>query len=643
MTYMVLLFVSFSAFAQSLYSPDALQPVPHLEKSDTFELYSQTESETQPDKKLKREATQVGRRFRDHFAAIAANLTSIPRGCDSEPAALYTEALLQSAQWKEAQDFIKNCNRTASAIHQGVYFFVASATAELNQHRQADQLFSAGLKLPATDYLDVLVYQYASFAKFGIYPGKVPSIIALHPQWKDKINVVDGLLEYAAFAKTSKASVAEVESFLNQLTSSTNLRTRGFFLNVKLMTLIRLRKFTDAKNFLNQNAIHMNQPASSWFRAYETFYVQSPSTFKYAQEIYDPVLPYLNAESAFPMEYNTYNYTELYQSACRNQLLQGQDYENFLSIRRNWKSGQLSTTQAISQLEYLNQLKPNRADLLSTLGGLYRIEGQLQNAKSKFWKAHQACPYYNRSHWGLRLLQRKAKYESYPEFQQIENKVAQIAGSVTWPTHPEQYFLNWNQFNNLIHKHIIYGARIWLSHISYLVSNQLDTYLKLDFELLSESPNLSDIRDRRIGSANYPNDNRLWDDVRGLGGSTVVSDIWETYYTAHGDYNLLGHEMAHQFQEAAEMNSNAAALNIVDCIVNLYAEAKQNNNFPDGYAAQNKEEHFAQGVTYYLIPKDSPPRFGLNQSWVEQNHARQFRFVQSIDTSDGQLQKISCL
>ncbi len=643
MTYLVLLFVSFSAFAQSLYTPNELQPIPHLESNESFQLHTQTFSRPKPNKKLRREAIQVGRYFRSNFAAIAANLNPVPRNCNSMEAVRYTEALLQSGHWQISQDFIESCLRTSSPIHQGVYLFAASAVAELNKHARADQLFAAGLKVPATDFLDMLVYQYASFAKFGIYPHKVTSIIALHPQWKDKVNVVDGLLEYAAFARTTKASIAQIESLLSQLHTSTNSWTRSFFLNVKLMTLIRLKQFEAAKNFLNQNASAMTQPASIWFRAYETFYVQSPSTFKYAQAIYDPVLPYLHPDSVFPMEYNTYNYTELYQSACRNQLLQGSDYQSLMTIRQKWKSGQLSTGQAITQLEGLNQSKPQRADVLSMLGGLYRIEGRIQTAKAKYWQAHQACPYYNRSHWGLRLLSRKADYESYPEYQQIENKVAQVASSAPWPTQPDQYFLNWNQFSNLIHKHVIYGARIWLSHIPYLVQNQLTTYLKLDFELLSESPNLADIRDQRIGSANYPNDNRLWDDVRGLGGRTVVSDIWETYYTAHGDYNLLGHEMAHQFQRAAELNSDAAAKNIVDCIVSLYAAAKQNNNFPDGYSAQNKEEHFAQGVTYYLVPKDSPPRFGLNQSWVETNDPKQFRFVQTIDNSDGQLQRVSCL
>lgn len=640
MTCFVLLLISVSSFAQSVYSPDFLQPVPHLKPKDLFKLQNQRPEKPKPNPTLKREAATVGRHLRNNFEAIKSHLSSVPN-CDSEAAAKHTEALRMSGQYVSCQEFLQSCLAASKPVHQGVYLHAASCSADLNQFEKAKETFEKGLAAAPSMYFEMLVYQYASFAKFGIYPDKTTQIIERNFEWKTLSNVVDGVLELAAFGKTTKATAAQMDAFLMKQVVSENPVSRALFLNVKLSTLIKQYKYLEAKNFLAQNSANMLQPQHSWNLAYITFYSQSPATYTAAREIYNPILPYLHENSYLPMEQNTYNYTELYQSVCRHQLLQGSDFDNFTNIKSRWKSGELSASHAIAQLEALNQAKPNRADLISTLAGLYRLEGQVAHAKQLFWNAHLACPYYNRAHWGLRLLNRKALYEAYPEFRSIEKKVAEAVPESTWPDQAAQYFLNWHRFDNLIQRHVIYGARVWLPHIPFLMDNDMGTYLKLDFELLSEAPNLAGIRDQRIGGANYPNDNRLWDDVRGLGGGTVVSDIWETYYTAHGDYNLLGHEMAHQFQRASEQNSHSR--HIVDCIVDLYREAKEKSNFPDGYSAQNKEEHFAQGVTYYLIPDNSPPRFGVNRSWVEQNNPRQFRFVYSIDASSGNLERISCL
>jgi hypothetical protein len=177
-----------------------------------------------------------------------------------------------------------------------------------------------------------------------------------------------------------------------------------------------------------------------------------------------------------------------------------------------------------------------------------------------------------------------------------------------------------------------------LPSITSLYDNQFRTYIKYAFDLLSDSPGMSEIAEQRIGGKNYPNDNRLWDDVRGVGGETVVADLAEVFQTVQGDYNLLGHEMTHQFQALLEKVDPAG----LSCVEKLYEKDKLNKNFPDGYSAYNKEEHFAQGVTYWLIPSDAPARFGLNHSWLEQNDPEQLSFINSINSSGGDLSKITC-
>ncbi|MGZ3653414.1 MAG: hypothetical protein ACXWSC_19775, partial [Bdellovibrionota bacterium] len=81
---------------------------------------------------------------------------------------------------------------------------------------------------------------------------------------------------------------------------------------------------------------------------------------------------------------------------------------------------------------------------------------------------------------------------------------------------------------------------------------------------------------------------------------------------------------------------------LADCIEQLYALSLKLHNFPDAYSSTNSKEHFAQGVTYYLVPADAPERFGLNQSWLPRNNKLQFDFIQSIDGAGGDVAKIRC-
>lgn len=225
-----------------------------------------------------------------------------------------------------------------------------------------------------------------------------------------------------------------------------------------------------------------------------------------------------------------------------------------------------------------------------------------------------------------------------PDYESNEKKVERELGSHQIPQEISSYISDWNALDAPTQRRVEYGMRIWLPWISLLKNSGYSTYIKFAFDLLSDSPNSADLKDERIGGQNYPNDNRLWDDVRGAGGDTVIADASEVFQTVQGDYNLLGHEMAHQFQGLLESKYQAG----LTCIQSIYDSAKAAKNFPDAYSAQNKEEHFAQGVTYYLVPPDSPQRFGLNQKWLVEHNPQQLAFIQSIESAAGDLNRISC-
>jgi hypothetical protein len=130
----------------------------------------------------------------------------------------------------------------------------------------------------------------------------------------------------------------------------------------------------------------------------------------------------------------------------------------------------------------------------------------------------------------------------------------------------------------------------------------------------------------------------LWDDVRGLGGGTVIADHDETFESVQGDYNLLGHEMTHQFHFYLQQYQPLLS----KCVDKLFSQAKRKDTFPDRYAATNVMEYFAQAVTYYLIPADSPARYGTNSSWYPKHDPDMYKFIQSIESSNGDFKSIIC-
>ena len=474
----------------------------------------------------------------------------------------------------------------------------------------------------------------AANAYTGIYEGETEQILAKAfdagevTMWKAVI----------ADAEVPPYTRKDVQDFLSMQINKTGARFRSVLKGFKLRKSIADYNYSLALQELAEFAKDFESPLAWYALAYKAVYSGYDKNFAQARKIYDVYDQYSGPTWTLPTEQNTYNYTELYGSICSQWLLANDDRQAFNLFKEQIRTGAIGPAESLTKLEAYVQKYPGKADVLTTYGALLSLNGRHEEGMRAYWEAHMLCRYYNRANWGLTLEKRYLQYRSYPDYVSNEKKVdVELAGHQI-PQEMSTYIRNWNAFDIETQKRIAYGARVWLPFVPALNAQSFTAYIKFSFDLLSESPDLASIRDTRIGGDNYPNDNRLWDDVRGLGGGTVVADAAEVFQTVQGDYNLLGHEVAHQFQEM---------LDVVDqpreqCIFKLYREAKERNRFPDPYSAQNEAEHFAQGITYSLIPVDAPKRFGINRSWLVLNDPNQLRFIETIENAGGDVKKISC-
>lgn len=637
-TILFALLLSSVAQAQLAAPPESFRPLP---EAPTFRKGEDQEDPVEVPEPLSETMAVDLRNLAGILGEQHRQFTELARqtapACDSAGAADYTIALQLTGQYDDCASFARRCGASAKtpivALRGGL-----CQVAQF-QYAAADPLLNLATSASFAVHVDFneAVLSHASTALYGIHADQVDAILARNPRWNaDDRRLWKALLQRYGSIQRNGVSDAEINQFLERQIASTQGGFRSLLQSLRVGFLRMEEKYDEAMKTLIREAPAFRHPLLWSDLSYQVFYAGLKSNFASARWLYDATLPYLHPFSTLPTEFNTYNYTELENSVCRTRLLQASESAEFKSLKRSFQKGELSPVQGLTAIQVLMQKYPQKADLLTTYGGFLSMNDRRPEAIAAFWQAHQLCPYYNRAHWGLLLEKRYLKYSHLPDSAaNLARLEREIAGRPLPPS-AATYFVNWNSLSTTAQKRIQFGARIWLPYLDALIRQSKRTYIKASFELLSESPELSHVRDLRITYSPY--DHRLWDDVRGLGGEMVVADLNEVMQTYQGDYNLLGHEMAHQFQYLSAEIAPA----VFSCIVKLYAEAKAQGNFPESYSALNKEEHFAQGVTYFLIPSDVPPRFGFTQAWLTQFNPRQWRFIQSIDQARGNLAGIGC-
>lgn len=578
----------------------------------------------------------IASELKRQLEAALVPLSSPAPECSSPTVGAYTLALRVAGRFDDCVSYAKSC---AANLPSPKALWNAAACAEtLGNFSSAEDLFQTATSAKfnsSPDYAEA-VFLYASYA---LRHGQNDVKIILSRNWSGPdLDLWNALEKRIGHMDINPYTKPQVDAFLEtQIAASGSPEFQGLLKLARLQVISLEYKYAEALNRLVADMASFPDPL--WYqKAYRTVYRAFDTNFAEARKVYDAYDPYANWSWSLPTEDNTYNYTELYASVCRASLLQGNDLGEFAAFKEKLRKGELSPQQALAPIENFVKRFLDKADVLTTYGGILALLDRHSDAIANYWKAHRACRYYNRANWGLELEQRNIFYTHMPDYAENASRVGRELKGRQIPSEISSYIVNWNSLSPMAQERVEYGARIWLPYMKPLNDNQYRTYIKFAFDLLSESPGMATIHDQRIGGEGYPNDNRLWDDVRGVGGETVVADLGELFESVQGEYNLLGHEITHQFQNLLELKSPTA----IACVVNLYAAAKSRGVFSDPYASQNKEEYFAQGVTYFLVPADSPARFGLNQTWLTSGDPDLLNFVQSIESASGDLDKIGC-
>ncbi len=559
----------------------------------------------------------------------------------------YAISLTISGKYQDCYQYVESCLQENAEKVSIPLIIQGARCAGLNyQYEKAYQIYKKGLvtKDFNDDLASAYIIEFASLALSSNYSSEVDDIVNLHPQWtSERKNLAKGLIEYLGAGLPTTVSKKQVFDFVDQELSL----AQGFYAqllkNIRIANYLKDYQTQKAYDYLVQDAIQLKNPLDWWRSGYNILYAVANGTdFTLARNFYLAFLPFAHDRlTSLPAERNVYNYTQIYEEVCKDQMLQGDQKKIFVEKLNHWRSGNLSLDQLISLIQDSSTEVLSKSDVQSTLGSLLSIQGHYDASRAAYWKAHQRCAFNNRSHWGLVLLERRHKYQTFPEFADNEKFIEIALKDVKFPAAIAEFIPNYNSFPADSQRRIQFAARIWAPYIASMFGLGNRAYIKLPFELLSEVPNFEDMRDARIGPPDMPNyfyDNRLWDDVRGAGGKMVAADHDEVFQTVHGDYNLLGHEMAHQFHQY--VSETKPSLN--DCIHKLYENAGKRNMYADGYSKSAVAEYFAQGIGYYLIPATSPARYGTNVSWFQKNDPDFYTFMVSIDQANGDLQKISC-
>ncbi|MBK8481613.1 MAG: hypothetical protein IPL40_10605 [Proteobacteria bacterium] len=93
--------------------------------------------------------------------------------------------------------------------------------------------------------------------------------------------------------------------------------------------------------------------------------------------------------------------------------------------------------------------------------------------------------------------------------------------------------------------------------------------------------------------------------------------------------------MAHQFDAAAPRT-------LQDCITTLYQRARTAGVFADAYAATNRAEYFAQGVTHYSVEPAASATFGLTRQWLADHDPDLYDLLRTIGAATTPLASITC-
>lgn len=251
--------------------------------------------------------------------------------------------------------------------------------------------------------------------------------------------------------------------------------------------------------------------------------------------------------------------------------------------RRNYTELQRDAPDAVS-----------RAAVLVRQGSDAFEQGDFAASRRFAVEALQACPQYGRAHNLLAKALEQQRLAIDVHHADYERRFARTPMPVIADI--ERFVLNWNELSPRHRKRVALSIAPWKAFVPVLVAGGETLYIKPLYMRLSETPGLEEMKDQRI---DY--DSRLWDDVRGAGGSHTVTGIEDVEALISDRYNTVLHELSHQVHGVLGADDWRA-------IEALYRQAKARDaasadGFLSRYAGGSIWEYFAEGANSEMTPR----------------------------------------
>jgi tetratricopeptide (TPR) repeat protein len=568
-----------------------------------------------------------------------------PACAATEALDLYLSALAADGRAAECVELARTCVQAGDggrAARARISLAGARCAAIDDRFEDAYELFDAATARSLRGVVSPgAIFAFASFTERSPYEARTEAVLARLKRVAGfdqyDVDMLRAMLEMELTGQSARASLAALEGYVTRrLATADALLADELIVAWQSILSRRAYRFSDALVFVQSARPKLDFArlfgASAHkiiFRAINDVYTQ-PGGLELAHQVNSRYL--LHARPAFELlvEKNPFTYAELYDGVCATTLLQDASRQTLTELSEAFRAGELSAGQALAKARELLAVSGDKADLLAFVGSLHEERDDDERAAELYWRSHEACPHYNRAHWGLGNVRLRRWQRGFPDYERRVASIDETLAKVDFPPSFETYVTNHAGLGRDDLRRLRFSLRFWAPYVDFLVANDQSTYVKRSYELLGEAPGLASLRGMRV---TYPYDYRLWDDVRGIGGQRVVVDRAEMRGAAFGAYNLGGHEVAHQWHSAVSPS-------LQSCIRRLYDLAKERQIFADAYAATNEYEYFAQGVAYYMVQGDAPRAFGLTQRWVKENDPKLHELLVAIATGD--LDAIRC-
>jgi tetratricopeptide (TPR) repeat protein len=229
-----------------------------------------------------------------------------------------------------------------------------------------------------------------------------------------------------------------------------------------------------------------------------------------------------------------------------------------------------------------------KADYIPALIGKGIVQyqrGKYDKALPWFFDALKVDPDYGLAHYGVSLCLLRKKDRMNVRFAEIERGFA--AKDVPEPAALQDVFTGYASFDPDLKKIIRLSVQPLRAYLPLLKEKRVMFHLFPMQQFLWQVPGHA----RMKGTRTF--DGRLWDDVKGDGGSNASSGAeWERD-VKYLRFNVLTHEFAHQVHGFLPKD-------LKDEIHRLYLAAMKAGKPLDFYAAANEMEYFAQGVEAFV-------------------------------------------